>query len=243
MKFFFLIPVYNEADNIELLSNNLKNCIESKQERCYIFVDDCSSDNSIELIKQYFEGYDYHIITKQVNGGPGDSFNKGFEYIIQQSSSAEDIVITLEADNTSDLNILKDMTEISKLGYDLVLASVYAQGGGFEKTSTFRKLFSTLANLVIRFIFNIKILTLSSFYRIYKVSFLKKIKEKYNIIIEERGFISMVEILIKSICLNAKIIEVPMVLCSDKRVGKSKMKVFKTMISYLKFLLKKKQIK
>ena len=36
----------------------------------------------------------------------------------------------------------------------------------------------------------------------------------------------MLEILLKSIKLNARIIEVPMILKSDKRVGKSKMKIF-----------------
>jgi hypothetical protein len=68
---------------------------------------------------------------------------------------------------------------------------------------------------------------------------IKKIKEKYGIIIKEPGFISMIEILIKSIKLNSSIIEVPMILKSNKRIGKSKMKILKTMISYLKFLFKK----
>lgn len=241
MKIFFLIPVYNECDNIKLLSENLKTCVDVEVERRYVFVDDCSTDNSIELIEKYFQDFDYHIIKKESNKGPGDSFNLGFEYVLSESNSTEDIVITLEADNTSDLSILKGMIGISALGYDLILASIYAQGGGFYKTSIFRKIASVLANLIIRFVFDIRVLTLSSFYRIYRVSFLKEIKQNFNIMIEEPGFISMVEILIKSIYLNAKIIEVPMSLFSNKRVGKSKMKVFKTTISYLKFLLKKKE--
>ena len=46
----------------------------------------------------------------------------------------------------------------------------------------------------------------------------------------------MVEILIKAIKLEAKIIEVPMLLNSENRKGKSKMKIFKTILSYLRFL-------
>ena len=124
--------------------------------------------------------------------------------------------------------------------YDLVLASVYAQGGGFSKTSIFRKLISFIANQLLRFIFGIKILTLSSFYRVYTVSIIKSIKSHYGKIITENGFICMLEILIKSIRIGTKIIEVPMILNSDKRIGKSKMKIIKTSIRYIHFLLTKR---
>ena len=48
----------------------------------------------------------------------------------------------------------------------------------------------------------------------------------------------MVEVLLKAIRADAKIIEVPMRLDASKRKGKSKMKTFKTALSYLFFLLK-----
>ena len=73
---------------------------------------------------------------------------------------------------------------------------------------------------------------------VYSVSLLAKIKKERKTIIEEHGFICMVEILIKSIRAKARIIEVPMTLRSEARVGKSKMKVFKTTMNYLKFMAK-----
>ncbi len=57
---------------------------------------------------------------------------------------------------------------------------------------------------------------------------------------KETGFICMLEILIKAIKCDAKIIEVPMVLKSTKRIGKSKMKIVKTSMDYLKFLIRLK---
>ena len=123
------------------------------------------------------------------------------------------------------------------MGFSLVLASVYAQGGGFSKTSFFRVLLSFVANMFLRMMFDIKVLTLSSFYRIYSVEQLQKIKTQYGIIIREAGFICMVEILIKAIKTEATVIEVPMKLRSDNRVGKSKMKIVKTIRAYIKFLL------
>ena len=50
----------------------------------------------------------------------------------------------------------------------------------------------------------------------------------------------MLEILIKSIKAGASIIEVPMQLNSNNRKGKSKMKIYKTSMEYLKFLFREK---
>lgn len=234
---FFLIPTYNESENIELLYQNISLSLP-KIEKKIVFVDDCSTDNTIEKIKQLFPENLLHIITKETNKGPGDSFNIGFDWILSHSTNMNDRIVTMEADNTSDLSILPTMISISQLGFDLVLASVYAQGGGFDKTSIFRKTISLFANMIFRSIFNIKILTLSSFYRVYSISLIQKIAKNNTKIIGENGFISMLEILIKSIQLHAQIIEVPMTLRSEMRKGKSKMKVLKTMKAYLKFLFK-----
>lgn len=236
---YFLIPVFNEAPNIEELTDTLKRAIP-QYKKFYLFVDDCSTDKTQELINQYLTEGEFHIISKEKNLGPGDSFNLGFEWILQHSKMEEDKVVTLEADNTSDISILDKMIKISELGYDLVLASVYAQGGGFERTTLFRKLVSFIVNILLRIVFEVKTLTLSSFYRIYKIQLLKSIKDNYTNIVVEKGFVSMFEILLKAIRLNAIIIEIPMKLKSTRRKGKSKMKTLKTAYSYIRFLLVKR---
>ena len=53
----------------------------------------------------------------------------------------------------------------------------------------------------------------------------------------------MLEILIKAIKVNAKILEVPMVLKSENRIGKSKLKILKTTFAYVKFLIKNTFVK
>lgn len=239
MTVFFLVPLYNESLNIPALSEGLKAVIPAEN-KFFVFVDDGSADNSVQLLKSKFAGHNFHIIEKEKNQGPGHSFNLGFEWILSRSPNSSILIVTLEADNTSDLSILPGMIAISRLGYDLVLASVYAQGGGFEKTSLMRRIISFFANMLFRAFFNVKVLTLSSFYRVYQVSLLQKIKKANTRIIEEKGFICMLEILLKAIRLNAAIIEVPMKLRFANRKGKSKMKILKTMISYLSFTLNNK---
>lgn len=233
---YILIPVYNEIENLHSLFEELTECF-SNYDTFYVFSDDGSTDGSQAKLKELFSNEGHIVLGDGTNLGPGHAFNSGFEWILQNSKDPEnDKIISMEADCTADLSIIGKMVKISDIGFDLVLASVYMQGGELEKTTWLRKLLSFFANMILRFKFDIKVLTLSSFYRLYSVRLIKKIKDKYSVIINENGFISMIEILLKAIKVRASIIEIPARLLSDKRNGVSKMKKFKTLISYLKFL-------
>lgn len=235
---FFLIPVHNEAANLKNLHGELSSW-PSNERVHYVFSDDGSTDGSGKMISELFDGKTCTVLGDGINRGPGAAFNTGFEWILK-NSTPQDRVVTLEADCTSDLGILNIMLMLNEAGYDLVLSSVYAQGGGFDKTSFFRKFVSAVANFTFRFLFDVKILTLSSFYRVYSVALLKRIQEKYSRMITERGFVCMLEILVRSIYCNAKIIEVPTQLHSSKRIGSSNMKVVKTTFQYCRFLARAK---
>jgi dolichol-phosphate mannosyltransferase len=236
---YIVIPVFNEEQNLLNLKKSLLS-YPFDEEFCVVFSDDGSTDTTKEKIKEFFGSVKYIILGDGVNRGPGFAFNAGFDWVIQNSKDDRDIVLTIEADSTSDLEILPEMLMLNKMKYDLVLASVYIQGGGFDSTSLIRRFLSSVANLLYRFLFKVKVQTISSFYRVYSVSLLKRIKNNFPILIEEQGFICMLELLIKAIKSDAKIIEVPMVLKSTNRIGKSKMKIVKTSIEYFKFLLKLK---
>jgi dolichol-phosphate mannosyltransferase len=74
---------------------------------------------------------------------------------------------------------------------------------------------------------------------VYKARFLKDILRIYkDRFIEEKGFTCMLELLIKSHRFGYKICEVPMILDSKIRIGESKMKNVKTIISYFKIIYK-----
>ena len=233
---FFLIPVYNEEANLSNLYRALSSYAGPEPVH-YVFSDDGSTDRSGSLISELFSGKPFTLLGDGFNRGPGAAFNKGFDWIVEHASPS-DTVVTLEADCTSDLGILPVMLTLKQCGYDLVLASVYAQGGGFDQTSFFRKFISASANFLFRFLFDVKVLTLSSFYRVYSIGLLQRIREKYGEYISESGFVCMLEILVKSIHCEAKIIEVPMQLHSSRRIGASKMKVLSTTLRYFRFLAK-----
>jgi dolichol-phosphate mannosyltransferase len=234
---YFVIPLYNERDNIANLKKELLHVLP-EEKKFFVFSDDGSKDDTAAVIKNEFRDLNFIVLGNGINRGPGAAFNAGFEWVLKNSHNNDDCVVTIEADCTSDPAILPQMLSLVRMGYDLVLASVYAQSGGFEKTTWIRRFISAIANITMRFAFNVRVLTLSSFYRVYTIDLLKKLKAAHQPIIREPGFICMLEILIKSIRMNAKIIEVPTTLRSSKRIGKSKMKLVSTSLQYIRFLFK-----
>jgi dolichol-phosphate mannosyltransferase len=233
----FIIPAYNEEDNIatllintgkmmSILGNNYKTLV----------VNDGSNDNTAEIVKSFASTLPVELINFTEHKGVGEAFRQGFQSALAQAKDT-DIIVTKEADNTSDLSILNEMIKKIYQGYDLALASCYAPGGGLERTSWDRVILSMGASFLIKLFFPVKVYTSSSFYRAYKVTFLKKAFESYGTeLIKEDGFVCMVELLIKLHRLGAKIIEVPMVLRGDLRKGKSKIKRIKTTLGYFRLI-------
>lgn len=231
---YFIVPAYNEAANLPNLAKELAPYL-MRDDSWLVISDDGSSDGTRELAPTLFPQQRLIVLGDGRNHGPGHAFNTAFDWVLARAKD-EDLVVTMEADCTSDIRILPEMLAIADLGYDLVLASVYAQGGGFDQTTWLRKLLSATANFIYRFIFDLKVSTLSSFYRVYRVRRLQVAKARWPRLIEEAGFICMLELLVKLIRVDARVIEVPMVLASKKRIGRSRMKLVRTTFEYLRFL-------
>lgn len=231
---YFLIPVFNEAENIPQLASSLN---QLSFEWKVIIVDDGSTDGTGLSMKQHFRTGQIHILNNPANKGPGYSFNRGFEWILQNSNPEVDLVVTLEGDNTSDLDSLHEMITLADSGCSLVLASVYMKGGSISQTNAFKIFLSEAANRLARSVFSIHHKTLTSFYRVYKISLLRQIKNKYGVIISENGFLCKLELLLKARQCGARVCETPTHLQSHLRKGKSKMKIFRTGLDYLRFIL------
>ena len=120
-------------------------------------------------------------------------------------------------------------------GFDAVFASPYMYGGGFTQTSFLRKLLSSGANLIVKDLLDIQgILTVSSFFRLYRARTLLRMQRVFGAgIVERTGFESMVEMVMKMTMLRITISEVAMLLDSSRRKGKSKMSLLRTIRGYL----------
>jgi len=235
---FIGIPAYNEADNIGLLLERIANLGFAPADYRVIVVDDGSRDATVAVVESFRGRVPVTTISHPTNMGVGQGFRTVFAAMLAQARPT-DVLVTMEADNTSDLSILASMLRHLDQGAEVVLASCYAKGGGIEGSNGLRILLSESANLVLRLFYPIGIRTYSSFYRAYRAAILFRAHEAYpETFITEAGFVCMVEVVVKLHRLKARIVEVPMVLKTNLRRGASKMRVVHTILGYLRFIAK-----
>lgn len=237
---YFIIPAYNEEKNLPLLVKNTTEAMASSGYTYKIYiVNDGSTDGTSEVCRRLSAEVPLEEIRLSGNRGAGEAFNAGFRKVFGEIKD-NDIIVTKEADNTSDPDILKKMINLVAAGYDVVLASCFAKGGGVENSSLDRHVLSFGANTLIKLSFPMKgINTYSSFYRAFNARRLSSAFSAYNgNLLTEKGFVSMVEMLVKLSRLRMKMVEVPMVLRCDRREGVSKMRRRKTIAGYLRFITK-----
>lgn len=241
---FLIVPVFNEAGNLERLFQSFDALTENFQENYafhIILVDDGSTDGTNHQAESLAGELNLVILRHQTNLGPGKAFGTAFRFISDKLSD-DDWVVTMEGDNTSRVELLKQMFIRKDEGYPVVLASPYMYGGGIINTTPIRTFLSNMANVFVKeFLGIFGILTVSSFYRLYQGSLIRKLQKYYgDDILELAGFECMVELLLKMIYLETPISEVPLLLDTNLRVGKSKMKIIRTIMGYFKVWQRKK---
>lgn len=237
----FVVPVYNEAENIlNLLNKTRETMAKEKLPYKIIIINDGSTDDTVKLIESSKDKIPVEVHSHYPNKGVGESFRAGFRKALEISKDS-DVIVTKEADNTSDLNILSKLISKINDGYDLALASCYAKEGRVLGTTLYRRILSRGANTLFKLFVPLKgINTYSSFYRAYSSRALRQMYGLYgDRLIEEDGFECMIELLLKfSRGGNFRITEVPMILDGSRRIGKSKMRILKTIKGFLKVVVK-----
>lgn len=92
MKFSIIIPNYNKAEYIEQCLSSIYNQTLDKTHYEVIFIDDGSSDNSIEIVKKFFNNNNLTILYTNRKGA-GGARNKGID------NSKGDYLIFLDSDD------------------------------------------------------------------------------------------------------------------------------------------------
>jgi dolichol-phosphate mannosyltransferase len=228
----FVIPAYNEAENIPNLMADLAPRARELGARI-IFVDDGSKDGTYEAIQEHRDGLHLAVVRHPVNRGLGTAINSGLRAALGESQDG-DAIVTLEADNTSDLDDLPAMLGKFNQGADVVLASVYAPGGRIVGVAPWRIAASKAVSNTFRYVGGLQELhTLSSLYRVYRAGTLRRAAETYGwLLVREPGFAANVELLLKLYNAGAKVSEVATVNDWSRRLGVSKMNTKRTVVAY-----------
>lgn len=235
MNFIFL-PSYNEWKNLPRTIEEIKKYL-NKSEYKIVIIDDGSTDGTFDNCKKFFPDVD--IIKHKKNLGIGGVFRSIISYIIEKIDDNSNLII-MEADGTSSPFLIPEMIKKLNNGWGVVIASRYKKGGCYKNFPLKRLILSKGANTLFRFIFpHLKVKDFTIFFRGYRTFYIKKTYRKYrdNFITSE-GFCANIEFLIKLIKADGfKISEIPFIYDYRIKKGKSKLKIFKNLKEYSKFIL------
>ncbi len=199
MKLTIIVPCFNEEKTIKTVIEKVLSLKVNKIQ--VIVVDDCSSDNSYEIINS-IKNENLLILQNQKNLGKGAAINTAKKYV------DGDIVAIQDADLEYDPNDLMKLIEpIINLETQVVYGSRVLGKKYFENIQNFSHWFRILGNIFLTKLSNlINNQNLTDAHTCYKV-FNSKIFNK--IILEEKNFNFCPEVTTKISKLKIKIIEKP----------------------------------
>lgn len=161
-----VVPVFNEQGSLEGLYEEILQAISGKYDSEIIFVDDGSTDNSLDILTGFQQDDDrVRVIRFRSNFGQTAALSAGFEH------SRGRIIIPLDADGQNDPGDIPKLVEKLDEGYDIVSGWRKKRHDGILK----RKLPSWVANWLIARITGVKLHDFGCTLKAYRAKSLKEI--------------------------------------------------------------------
>lgn len=225
----------NEAQNLQKLLTNLSHELQLLAYEFQIIAClDGTTDNSAEILKDFGKFHSIKILPLKNERGLGLAYKRLFLKVLS-NSSPDDLVISLDADNTHNPEQISQMlTYFKKNNLDFLVASRFCDSSLMADFPVHRQFISKITSILLQKIFAVKnisgknLLDYTSGYRIYKIEKLQKLfaQEKDNFITEPE-FTYTCELLIKLSRLGLRIDEIPISYDYGQKIGKSKLRIMR----------------
>ncbi len=216
MKVSIIVPAYNEEGGIKAVIEKLKKLkIKNKE---ILVVDDGSTDGTYDIIKKIGG---IRVLKHEANRGKGVALRTGIEH------SKGSIIATIDADDTYPPRCIPQLVEGIENGYDMVIGSRFL--GAANAMPKIRRLGNVFFSGLISVLTGVKITDASSGMRAFRKSILKRF------VIKSRNLSWEVEMTTKALKSGFGVAEVP--ITYSKRIGNSKLSVFKDGFSFLSTIL------
>jgi dolichol-phosphate mannosyltransferase len=239
---YLLLPAYNEAPEIEPLFASVDNMTGELNEPLeIILVDDGSSDGTADTAENTPCQAAVTAVRHEQNKGLGGALQTGFSTIAGKSSREDDVIITMDTDNTHSPTYIPRMVDkLREENLDLVVASRYAPGGEEIGVPFHRRMLSRAASVFYQGFYRTPgIRDYTCGYRAYRAGIIRHAIDRFgDKFVEERGFPSTGEILLKIRALSNRMGEVPFSLHYEMKHTPSKMPKIQTVLHTLRILLK-----
>jgi len=154
LKFSVVVPVFNEAQNLETLHTRLTKVMESLRETYeIIFVDDGSKDDSFQILKSLHQkDTKVKVVRFTRNFGQHPAVAAGFDF------AQGEVIVTIDADLQNPPEEIPKLLNKLDEGYEIVFG-VFSQ----RKHSAFRRAGSAFAKWVLSRVMPVDAANLSAF--------------------------------------------------------------------------------
>ena len=222
-----VVPCYNEEASLSYLAKALDHFIAASAAKLalrFVFVDDGSSDSTLEKLHQYFGKLPYaEIVSHRENRGIAGAITTGFRH------TTTDLVAVIDADCTFDPMQLLEMVPLMLDDIDVVTASPLHNAGAAANVPAWRMALSNGAAFLYRSVLRHKLTSYTSCFRIYRLSVVRELA------VYSPGFCGVAEILARLDLAGHRIVECPANL-ETRLLGQSKINLFKTIFEHIKLI-------
>jgi len=222
LKTLIIIPTLNEEQNIGYI---IKKIIFLYKKIKILVVDDNSTDETINILKQFNKKQVYYVIRKK-RLGIGSAHKYGILYSFKKNF---DYCITMDADRTHNpLTIKLMINHLNNNKCHIVNTSRFILKSSLKGWPLYRKFLTIFRFFLVRLILRTKFDSSGGF-RAYNLKKINKIFLKFS---KNKNYFFLIESLFYLEKLGYKIIDIPINL-EFRAAGHSKMKVFHIIDSLL----------
>ena len=174
-----MLPAYNEEKNLIKIFKKIEKLVFVRKNIRVVLIDDFSSDNTKKIVKKKYS-FKLYYLRHSRNKGLSIAMESGLKKIIKHASS-DDLIVTLDSDNTHPISIIDKMIKEIEKSNDLVIASRFQPGSIVNGVSIWRHFLSTGAKLLFKILYPFKNLNdYTCNFRVYKSYLIRELLKNKN---------------------------------------------------------------